>query len=1600
MNQTRRNLWASATFILTVLTTVMPCTAAGNPFSMFDAYLQVASGGQTNWYTPDQLPDVFSVNDVRLLFTDVKTWPGWGASNAADTVQFRYRLNSGSTKTINLPFLENVGESDKWGSNISITPLAPGDKLTFYYRGYSDGATYNPTNDFGDWSNTVVYGTWTVRVSQASIPSIAIQSAGQRSDGTGRVDVNYSLTVPYNGTAPITVTFSSNGGATWNITPQGGSLSGDYGSGISSGARSLQWNAAAQLAANTYNNNFRARLVTTAVGATITNVSPPFTIDLRGLQGGLTVAGKVRNAATGQGLSGVSVSLAGQNTTTAGDGSYSFSNVILANGSTITASKSGYATHSSTIPAPAGGIQSVPKDISLSSASGNKPVVTGVRAKHDGLFLSGASLANEYTASIDWRGQTPSKVHFYWGRNSPQHTAVNTASDQATAAINMALGFQGSFTLGDNKLTVQAEDSTGQLSDAFIQNVAIIPMPLFLVDQGLMLPFTLIPGNHPKLSWEFNVPRSFMTASDVRQIPFIGSIGPDLNFDLAFDYDLVSGEWGIFAGRTWDERAVGRRGRRPNAPKFFLGNVDVDFAFGGKAKGVASQTRGVVLERIGVEMDAGVRLEILAVYFSDYVPGGQIIRILDLLKGVGIDINSIQKVTVYGTLNASLDAMFKFPTLEFDTANATLKPGIEAIYEPNLGVVQGEIGVGGAVAVKTEIAPTFGIDEITGEVYMKIKFVVFGMKQMDEKFLILNGTIYERSPQGLMRAMSSANGEPIPGYDGWTVYQAKVGSSPTIERDYLNTGGEGFALASAPVHAKSVLSANGSMLSPLEAFRLMKQSPVAKVGIALSSKGGANPPQLAQAELPIITNAFPYSEPTLAGYGQELMLLWVADNANSNDLQYADIRWSRFDGTDWSAPTSIVTDTRADFAPKVAFDGNGDAVAVWQKVNDPNFTNANLSAMAAEMEIVWSRWDRASGIWSAPSALTTNTYYDGSPFLAGPLTDGDLLVTWTKNEANLLMGTGWVGAVENDVVLCSRWSTAAHAWTAPEVVVSNLAYRLSQSFAGISNRAIYAWTTDADGVLTNDTDQEIYAKVWSNGVWGVIKRCTSNSVPDKTVRCAVSPQGAIHLVWQSASNLVSSVDLTTNARLVRVDSSSAGFADYAMTYGPQGNMVLLWQEMTTSGSDAHYSVYDPNSDTWSKDATFFNDSPLERSFSPVWDSSGQLNFAYNKVEIIITNETVELEGGGSVTVSNVPQQGRVDVAVAVRRLITDVAILPGGFTVEGANYLPGDALTLSAMLRNVGDVAVSNAAVSFYEGNPASGGVLITNLAWSGWLEGAATNAILSTVWVVPEPATNRTLYAVANPVQAFTEFTGNNNTQAVNIGGVDLSVSMVAATAETNGSMRVIAQVQNIGAPGATNTTLALRRQGQSGGPLATVDVPALEPGLLAQVALDLPEGTQPEGEAFYTLNADETGVVPDIDTINNAASFAMNLWLDSDRDGIPDWWENRYYGGSTAADAAALAANGVNTLLQAFIAGLDPQDPAAFLLVEGSDPETGGFMLTWGSVSNKFYRISRASDLVNGQGFSPIESHILATPPVNTYQDTSAATNAGPFFYRIEVE
>lgn len=233
-------------------------------------------------------------------------------------------------------------------------------------------------------------------------------------------------------------------------------------------------------------------------------------------------------------------------------------------------------------------------------------------------------------------------------------------------------------------------------------------------------------------------------------------------------------------------------------------------------------------------------------------------------------------------------------------------------------------------------------------------------------------------------------------------------------------------------------------------------------------------------------------------------------------------------------------------------------------------------------------------------------------------------------------------------------------------------------------------------------------------------------------------------MWQRDGDLVMDRNFLGAPTAVRADSTTMGFADFALTLGPGGNVLALWQEMSAASSDAHYRVYDPASNTWGLDTLPSNDAALERLFATVWDAAGNLVLAYNNVAIVKQTKTVALDGGGTVDIPGVPQPRQVDLFAARRALVKDLGFGGDGLTAEGATFLPGDAVTLKVKVRNTGNVAVENVQVAFYDGAPGAGGTLLQTVTIPGWLK-ASDEQEVSMVWTVPAPAAAHTVYVVVD---------------------------------------------------------------------------------------------------------------------------------------------------------------------------------------------------------------------------------------------------------------
>ena len=123
-----------------------------------------------------------------------------------------------------------------------------------------------------------------------------------------------------------------------------------------------------------------------------------------------------------------------------------------------------------------------------------------------------------------------------------------------------------------------------------------------------------------------------------------------------------------------------------------------------------------------------------------------------------------------------------------------------------------------------------------------------------------------------------------------------------------------------------------------------------------------------------------------------------------------------------------------------------------------------------------------------------------------------------------------------------------------------------------------------------------------------------------------------------------------------------------------------------------------------------------------------------------------------------------------------------------------------------------------------------------------------------------------------------------------------------------------------------------------------------------------------------------------------------DSDGDGMPDWWENLYFGSPTISDPAADPDNDHFPNLSEYRAGTNPTNSLSFLGMRTVTVTLTGTAVSWSSEQGKSYQLDRATNL--GQGFDQVvQGNISATPPTNSITDTNTF-GKGPFFYRVRLE
>ncbi|MCP4643593.1 MAG: exo-alpha-sialidase [bacterium] len=227
-------------------------------------------------------------------------------------------------------------------------------------------------------------------------------------------------------------------------------------------------------------------------------------------------------------------------------------------------------------------------------------------------------------------------------------------------------------------------------------------------------------------------------------------------------------------------------------------------------------------------------------------------------------------------------------------------------------------------------------------------------------------------------------------------------------------------------------------------------------------------------------------------------------------------------GASWTAPallnTNAATDSGSDHYPEIAADGSGNWVAVWGSGED-------LSGAGADSDIFVARSTDNGATWTAPALLNTNATTDsgsdGGPYVA---TDGsgNWVTVWESLED--LSGAG----ADADIFVARSTDNGA-TWTAPALLNTNATTDSgldgTQELATDGSGNWVAVWQSTENLSGAGTDKDIFiARSTDNGAtWTapalLNTNATADSRLDRAPDIATDGSGNWSAVWYSRENL-------------------------------------------------------------------------------------------------------------------------------------------------------------------------------------------------------------------------------------------------------------------------------------------------------------------------------------------------------------------------------------------------------------------------------------------------------------------------------------------------
>ena len=548
--------------------------------------------------------------------------------------------------------------------------------------------------------------------------------------------------------------------------------------------------------------------------------------------------------------------------------------------------------------------------------------------------------------------------------------------------------------------------------------------------------------------------------------------------------------------------------------------------------------------------------------------------------------------------------------------------------------------------------------------------------------------------------------------------------------------------------------------------------------------------QSATNQMPIVSGIGKDAKPSaLIAEDGTAMLLWMQERSDLPATQATDIYYSYFNGTSFSTPAPIATDTNADFNPKIAYHKSGKWVAVWTHVRDDNLLptgDPQNDAVAQTMLLdpVYSVFNPATLSWNGKIDVPNkNIKTDESAsymlsFATGPQKELALIWVFSRNG-------GMIPPYGGSSYTTITWSTFLNGAFESAVELNNsINVNQIKSLSGIyDGQQLVIARTLADNQFNPDPNQDLdkYSIIripdpYDNNY------TTSPFFDGAGVKLRMMEDGRYALIGIH-NNVTGQAGVVLNRNV---------FVKYGSTWEINDEEILLYQnfdtccskdfmhnlqfsetndgkiyavipELKNGNTDFVVAIEDENAISTSFKGLLEGQPNIEKYMTTALDPNGDLVLFYYQSNLLIDQVMVDV-GNGPEEMTRTREADSGMIMMAVHEINTDLSIDNVNHTVGLSET--GHKAKVFATVLNSGNIAIQNPKVSFFarditestNGRSKFPDVPIVEnyLAFDGWFA-AGAKAEINLDWTIPEDAEYQ-VYVIVDPDNEIDEFDEQNN--------------------------------------------------------------------------------------------------------------------------------------------------------------------------------------------------------------------------------------------------